>query len=234
MIGDNLHRRAQNGRELAQIGRANRPGLVRASAWGSLIGEHGGDFPASCSNLLFRTLSLIGQVGATRADLSEFFSQIRGLPHRRGVADGRFRRDFVLRTPHCAGFVPPSVTKPKKGWAGCEQHRYLQHLRCARALRPVATQRANRRFMARGRACLVRLSSMATRFLGPQSAPGATCFIASKTPASADRLTGTPYHRPLNGSLNITRNAAADHLVRGGALRFRTLQTKDTLCSPRS
>lgn len=233
MIGGMLHKGAQNRQVLAQIADHGAPGLAQVNCWGRFEVEPGETIPALRSDLLFHTPSLFGQVNANRVGLSDFLCSINGLPDRRGLADWRIRSNFTLRNPHHAGFVSPSVTKPIKGWAGCEQHQYLQHLRYVRALRPVATQRANRPFTARGRACLARLSSMAIRSLGPQSAPGAMCFIASKTPANADRLALTNT-RPITGPIHITRNAAVGHPACGGALRFRPLQTKDTPCSPRS
>jgi len=233
VIGGMLHKGAQNRQVLAQTADHGAPGLAQVNCWGRFEVEPGETIPAPRSDLLFHTPSLFGQVNANRVGLSGFLRSINGLPGRRGLADWRIRSDFTLRNPDHAGFVPPSVTKPIKGWAGCEQHKYLQHLRCVRALRPVVTQRANRPFTARGRACLARLSSTATRCLGQLPVPALTCFIASKTPANADRL-AVPNTRPISGPIHITRNAAVGHPACGGALRFRPLQTKDTSCSPRS
>lgn len=234
MIGGMLHKDAQNRQVLAQTVSPAATGLAGITRWGNVEGGHGRSIPAPCPNRLFRTPSPSGQISASRADLLVFSRAAKRLPRRRGMADWRLRSDFNLRKPRRAGLVPPSVKKPTKGWAGCEQQEYSLQLRYVRALRPVVTPRANRRFMARGRACLARLSLTVIRYWGQPSAPGAMCCIASKTPANADRPDSALNDRPFTGPTHIMRNAAADQLVRGGALRFRPLQTKDTSCSPRS
>jgi len=233
MTGGMLHMAAQNRQVLAQNPHHTAAGLADVARWGKTVFEHGRPVYRPCPNLLIRTPSPFGQVNVVGVDLPDFSRIFSGLRNRRGLADWRNHNNYILRNPHRAGFVRPSVTKPKKGWAGCEQHKFLQHWRCARALRPVATQRVNRHFTARGRACLAHLSLTATRYLGPLQGLAPTCFIANKIPASADRL-AAPNTRPFAGPIHITRDAAADHLVRGGALRFRPLQPKDTPCSPRS
>ena len=234
MIGGKLHRRAQKWQVLAQTYCPGTTNLADAASWGTVTCGHGRGFPKPCSDELFRTPSLIGQVSTMCADLPDFVRVPKRLPYRRGLADCRTPVCYTLRTPFRAGFVPSSVKKTKKGWAGCEQQQeYSRHLRFARALRPAGTQRANRPSTARGRACLARLSLTAIRCLGPLRAPGPTCFIVNKTPASADRL-AVSYIRPFAGPFHNTANAAANHLVRGGALRFRSLKTKDTPCSPKS
>ena len=233
MIGGMLHKRAQNRQVPAQNAGRGATGLAGAARWGNVVFEHGRFIPRPCPNRLFRTPSLFGKVSAIGVDLPDFSRFFNGLQHQRGLADWRPCRNYTLRKPRRAVFVPPSAKKPIKGWTGCEHHQYLPQSRCARALRPVATQRANRPFTARGRACLARLLSTATRCLGPLPVPAPTCFTANKTPASADRL-AVPNTRSFAGPIHITRDAAANHLGRGGVLRFRPLQTKDTPCSPRS
>jgi len=185
----------------------------------------------------FTSPSSVGRAGVFHAGLPDFSCSARMLQKRRGFAHPQISLKFCLHSRSGAGFVPASVKNKKQGWAGCEQRKLSPQLRCARALRPAAKQPVNRRFMARGPACLALSSSMETRFWGPSPGLRPTCFIARQVRANAaDPLTGPAlfHNKAPSGPSFHKQRAVAGLSARDGVLHLQNPNSKDTSCSKRS
>jgi hypothetical protein len=229
--------------EPAQTNGVTHAPLVDCATSGSVLSVSGKIYPTPFTDQPIPATSLFGWAGVSCASLPGFFrTTLRKPLNRRGFAQTRIASEFFLRDRPDGRFVRLSVTNKKQGWAVCGQENSTPHWHFWRASRPAAKQPVNRHFMARGRACLGRSSSMAIRCWGPLRGPVATIFIARPIRGNAAKPLAGQYfstNRFLRGSCRHAQSTVAGLLACGGALRSLIpnsplYTSKDTPCSKRS
>ena len=245
-----LHNTRNFRQEPAQNTGNCRVPLVACAPSGNVRGVNGIFPTTSLTDQPIPATSLFGWASASCAGLPGFLQNPRKPLNRQGFAQQRTPLEFPLRACAATGFVDLSTYNKNQGWAQrwakrwaeCEQENSTLHWRCWWALRPAARPPANRRYMARGRACLARTLLMAIRCLGPLRGLRVTICIARTIRGNAARsLAGTnlsDIRFPL-GPNRYARRAVAGHLACGGVLRSPILNRpihnrKDTPCSKRS
>ncbi len=234
MIGEKLHSVYGFGRDSAQNGGLRKSGLDSREPCATLLLTGEAAIPVTLDKHLFRTPSLGGQSSHFRLVLPTIFLSVAGFRPARPSAEIVRRKTRLLPLRPVPSCLTASGKEEHEGRAACKIPVFGLLWQWLADWPPVATRSLNRQSSVPQWVRVLRRCSTAISLPAQPSVQRATCFIASKTQASADRhlicIAGqTARHR---------RNHTADPAGRGfsarGVLRVLLPKTKVVPCSKRS
>lgn len=191
----NLQRQAQNRHVSAQSCGNLRIGLASPTACCRVGLVDCGHIPSLFAEHLFRTPSLVGQVIACCADLSDFFIRNKRLNFQQGLACLRKIRTRALCVQIRICFLRAISTLTKEERAGCEQDNFGRRLPYVRDLRLVVTRQASRHCMVRVQVRSGRPLFPATLSLARPSVPQPIwCIVKARQANVTDRGGLAPRH----------------------------------------